>query len=194
MRTLAAAVASTVLVVMATPAAAHAVLGVTGFVGGLLHPLLMPSHLMAALALGLLIGQQGWGSGVPLMYAIAVCAGLGVIALGTVPRFAEETVLAAGGAVGLLVALAWRVLWVVGAGLAAVAGFALALDSPPEAISLAEAHLTLLGTALGAPVLVAAAAFVAARLCRDWQRIGMRIAGSWIAASAMLVLALRFLR
>jgi hypothetical protein len=28
-------------------------------------------------------------------------------------------------------------------------------------------------------------------LTRDWQRIGARIFGSWIAASAILVLALR---
>jgi hypothetical protein len=30
------------------------------------------------------------------------------------------------------------------------------------------------------------------RLRRDWQRIGLRIAGSWISASAVMVLALRF--
>jgi hypothetical protein len=33
-----------------------------------------------------------------------------------------------------------------------------------------------------------------ARSRRDWQRIGVRIAGSWIAASAILVLALRLAR
>ena len=37
----------------------------TPFVVGLLHPLLVPTHLMAVLALTLLIGQQNWGYGVP---------------------------------------------------------------------------------------------------------------------------------
>jgi urease accessory protein len=194
MRAAPAALALTALIATAAPAAAHAVLGITGFAGGLLHPLLIPSHLMAALALGLLIGQQGWGLGISLVYATAVCAGLGVIALGTVPQLAEETVLAAGGAMGGRVAWAGGGGGGGGAGLAAVAGFALALDSPPEAISLAEANLTLLGTALSATLLVVIPAFAAARLRRDWQRIGARVAGSWIAASAMLVLALQWLR
>jgi len=29
---------------------------------------------------------------------------------------------------------------------------------------------------------------------RPWQRIGLRVVGSWIAASAILVLALRLMR
>jgi urease accessory protein len=180
--------------VLAGPASAHSVFGITGFTGGLLHPLLVPTHLMAVAALALLIGQQGWGYGVSIVYAVAICAGLGTIALGTVPTLAEEVLLAASAGIGLLVAVAWPVLWAVGAAFAAVVGFVLALDSPPEAISLAEANLTLLGTALSATALLMALAWLVSRLQRDWQRIGIRIAGSWIAASAILVLALRFLR
>jgi hydrogenase/urease accessory protein HupE len=179
---------------LAGPAAAHAVFGVTGFGGGILHSLAVPSHLMAVLVLGLLIGQQRWGFGMPLLFAVAVCGGLGVIARGAVPMLAEETLLAAAAAIGILVASGWPVLWVVGAGLAAVAGFALALDSPPEAVTLAEANLTLLGTALSAVALLIAVAQAVMRLQQSWQRIGVRIGGSWIAASAILVLALRFLR
>jgi urease accessory protein len=181
-------------VATAGSASAHAVFGTTGFGGGLLHPLIVPTHLMAAVALGLLIGQQRWAAGIQIIYAIAVCAGLGTIALGVVPALAEETVLAACAAISLLAMLARPVLWVVGAGLAAVMGYALALDSPPEAISLFEANLTLLGTALSAIILLAALAYLASQLQRDWQRIGARILGSWIVASAILVLALRLFR
>jgi hypothetical protein len=39
--------------------------------------------------------------------------------------------------------------------------------------------------------MIAAIAFISAALPAFWQRIGIRIAGSWIAASAILVLALR---
>jgi urease accessory protein len=179
------------LVALAGPAAAHSVFGITGFAGGLLHPLVVPTHLMVVVALALLNGQQGWHHGIAAVYAAAVAAGLGIIALGIVPSLAQETLLAASAAIGLLVALAWPVLWMVGAGLAAIAGFALALDSPPEAITLQEANLTLLGTALSATVLLVVLSFLVSLLRRDWQRIGTRIVGSWIAASAFLVLAQR---
>jgi urease accessory protein len=194
MKLLARWLAIVALIAVAEPASAHSVFGITGFTGGLLHALAVPTHLMAVVALGLLIGQQGWGYGVWTVYAFAVCAGLGTIALGTVPTLGEETLLAATAVTGLLVALAWPVLWMVGAGLIVVAGFALALDSPPEAISLTQANLTLLGTALSAIALPVALGKLVSRLQRDWQRIGVRILGSWIAASAILVLALRLLR
>src|SRR5262245_62430879 len=42
-----------------SPASAHAVIpGVGGFAGGLVHPLLVPAHLIALLVLGLFIGHQ----------------------------------------------------------------------------------------------------------------------------------------
>jgi hypothetical protein len=51
--------------------------------------------------------------------------------------------------------------------------------------------LALIGTALSAMLLVVLLAALPPRFSRDWQRIGLRIVGSWIAASAVLVLALR---
>ena len=55
-----------------------------------------PNHLAAhVLALGLLIGQQGWSRAVIVVYAAAVLTGLGAIALAYVPTFAQEGLLAA---------------------------------------------------------------------------------------------------
>ena len=181
---------------MTDAAAAHPVYpGIGGFPGGLLHPLLVPTHLIALVALGLLIGlQPRWGWAVLAVYGTAIVAGLGAIALGTVPTLAEEALLTLAAVSGLLVALARPLPGAVGGVLAAATGLALALDSPPDAIILREANLTLLGTALGASTMLAAVVQLASRLRRDWQRIGVRIAGSWIAASAILVLALRFAR
>lgn len=190
----AAALASLLWLSSIAPASGHAVYGLTGLPGGLLHPVAVPAHVMALVAVSLLIGQQRWGYGIPIIYAVGIAAGCGTLALGTVPLLAEETLLAATAAAALLVALGRPVLWVVGAGLTAIAGYALALDSPPEAISLSEANLTLFGTAASAaavPVILSAAI---ARLRRNWQHIGIRVAASWIAASAVLVLAMRFLR
>ena len=36
--------------------------GVGSFYGGLLHPVMVPSHLITLVALGLLIGQRGLGA------------------------------------------------------------------------------------------------------------------------------------
>jgi urease accessory protein len=185
------------LVLLAAPAQAHPPpLGIPGYFGGFLHPMFVPAHLMAVLALGLLIGQQRpqWGKAALAAYVLALLAGLTAIAFAFVPERAGEAVLACAAVCGALTAAAPRLHGAIGGALAALTGLALALDSPPEVVSLREANLMLLGTAVGGTLLLLAIAGVAARLTRDWQRIGIRIAGSWIAASAVLVLALRFAR
>ena len=166
----------------------------TALFAGLLHPLVVPAHILAIVALALLIGQQGWRRSVPLAYVVAVLIGLGAIAMAYVPKFTEETLLALTAITGLLVALSRKLQQGLGMLLAAAMGLSLALDSPPEAISLMQANLTLLGTALGAVLLLLALLQGTARLRHHWQRIGGRIAGSWIAATAILVLALRLVR
>jgi urease accessory protein len=82
----------------------------------------------------------------------------------------------------------------IGCVLAVLLGFCIALDSPPEAISLSEANLMLVGTGVGASALLIAAIAIVRSATKDWSRIGLRILGSWIAASAILVLVLRFAR
>jgi hypothetical protein len=76
--------------------------------------------------------------------------------------------------------------------LAAIAGAVLALDSPPQAVRIAEAYATLAGTAVGACAMLVVVAALAGHANADWQRLGVRILGSWIAASAILVLAVQF--
>jgi hydrogenase/urease accessory protein HupE len=166
----------------------------TAFWAGLLHPVLIPTHAMAVLGLALLIGRQRWGRTGTTIYAATVPTGLGAIAIGHVPLLAGEGLLAASAVSGLLVALD-RPLprWLV-ALLAGATGFALALDSPPEAISLREANLTLVGTAIGATVLLIGLVLVTSRPMQGWPRIGVRILGSWIAASAILVSTLYLAR
>ncbi|MCX7314840.1 MAG: hypothetical protein NTV56_24830 [Alphaproteobacteria bacterium] len=156
--------------------------------------LLLPLHIMAMLALGLLIGQQGWRRVVTAAYATAVAAGLMAIALAYVPRFASECLLTATVLAGLMLALARPCPGWGGVALAATIGTSLAVDSPPETISLREANLTLAGIWVGACVAVWLVAALSVRCQRTWQRLGIRVAGSWIAASAILVLALRLVR
>lgn len=166
----------------------------TGFAEGLLHPLAVPTHFMGMAALALLIAQQNWGRLEFGVYAAAVLCGLGAIAAAYVPVLAQECLLAVSAATGLLVALARPLPRSVGFLLAAAIGLALALDSPPEAISLRDANLALLGTAIGATMVLVAVAQGASLLTGHGQRTGVRVIGSWIAASALLALALRLAR
>jgi urease accessory protein len=169
-------------------------LGIGGFPGGLMHSLFVPAHAMAVLALGLLIGQQAWSRMAALSFVLGLAAGLGVMTLGVVPSWMNELVLGGALIAGLLAALTRPVPEMLGCILAVLLGFCIALDSPPEAISLTEANLMLIGTGLGATALLIAAIAIASRLKAGWARIAARIVGSWIAASAILVLALRLVR
>jgi hypothetical protein len=54
--------------------------------------------------------------------------------------------------------------------------------------------VALSGTAFSALVLFTLFATLSACLTRPWQQIGRRIIGSWAAASAILVLALRLVK
>ena len=80
----------------------------------------------------------------------------------------------------------------VAATIAFAAGAALGLDSPPETIFLGEAAVMLIGAACGAVAALALVTLCAAALGRPWQGMALRVAGSWIAAIAALVLALRW--
>jgi hypothetical protein len=93
-------------------------------------------------------------------------------------------------AFGAMVAAAWApklLAWL----LAAIAGAALALDSPPQAVRIAEAYVTLAGTAVGACAMLVVVVAIAGHASAEWQRLGLRLLGSWIAASAILVLAVQ---
>ena len=166
----------------------------SAFFSGSLHPLVIPAHLLALLALGLLIGQQRAMLSPSAGFATALAAGLTAIALAISETAALDVLLAATALAGVLLALARPLPTLLSTALAAVTGIALGLDSPPEAISLAAAIATLVGTGLGACLVLLLVAAAAHCLTRWWQRIGMRIVGSWLAASAILVLALRFAR
>ncbi|MBX9844286.1 MAG: HupE/UreJ family protein [Xanthobacteraceae bacterium] len=196
MRDLARALIALALVVAAEPALAHPPpLGVRGFWGGVLHPVFVTDHVVGILGLGLLIGGQArWGWLPPSAYVAALAAGLAAMTTGIVPRFANEAVLGTAVVAGLLVALARPLPQVLGAVLAVVLGLAVALDSPPEVLSVSEANLMLIGTGIGAAAFLIVVALASRQTQARWAGIGVRILGSWIAAAAILALALRFAR
>jgi urease accessory protein len=188
------------LVIAPEPVLAHPPpLGVRGFWGGVLHPVFVTDHVTGILALGLLTGSQDrWGFWPLLAYVGALALGLAAMTTGMVPRFANEAVLGTAVAAGLLVALGRPLPRWAGFLLVIVLGVAVALDSPPEVLSVGEANLMLFGTAIGAALFLIVVSKAARQAHNQpharWARIAVRIVGSWIAAAAILALALRLAR
>ena len=191
-----AALAALMLALTATPALAHRVApGVGGVLGGALHPLLVTDHSLAILGLGLLIGQQtDWARPAPFTFIVVLVAGLLILTLGVAVPYAGIVVMLCALIAGVLVAFGRALPEALGCGLAGVTGLAIALDSPPEVVSVREANWMLIGTGFGATILLIVVVEIASRLRPSWTRIGARVLGSWIAAGAILLLALRFAR
>jgi len=180
------------LLAMAGEARAHDVVaGVGGFSGGLLHPLLVPGHVLALVALGLAFGQKKERPRADLiLFAAGLAIGIGLV----VAAFAVTTdlaILAVAAAGGVAAAIGRPLPLPLSGPLAIIAGAAVAFDSVPQEIFMQTTLLALIGTAISTSVVVGLVAEGARGLTRDWQRIGTRILGSWIAAAAIMVLALR---
>jgi urease accessory protein len=167
-----------------------------GFFGGVLHPLFVPAHALAILGIALLAGQQmpRWPWPTVACYGAGLVAGFAVIVSPVVPQMADEVLLATAAVSSSLVAAAWPIPKFLVSALAFVTGLALGLDSPPHVTSVQDASAILLGTFFGAIILLLVVVEGSIVLSREWQRLGVRIVGSWSAASAIMVLALRLVR
>ena len=165
---------------------------IAAFLAGLWQ-FFLPTHLLAVGALGLLIGQGR--RVVPLApFGLGLVAGALVIASAVRETPAATALLAIAALAGALVVLAWAPLRWLNAMLALAAGGAVALNSPPHALTIPGAIAMQVGAGVAASATLALVALIASRATRPWQQIGVRVVGSWIAASAILVLALRLAR
>jgi urease accessory protein len=170
--------------------------GLGAFYGGLLHPVLTPTHGLALLGLGLLIGQQPAGKRLlpQLLFASALAAALLALAFAVGETPASDVLLAGVAISGALVAAAFPLPLLLLGMLAVVMGAAIGLDSPPDVVSIEEAVVMLIGTGLGGAIALGLVVAGVARVARHWQQIGVRVLGSWTAASALLAIAVRFAR
>ena len=184
-----AAAASVLL--LATPALAHAGSSAGGFVGGFAHPLFGPDHVVAMVAVGL------WGAflGAPAIWLLPIVFPLvmafgGVIGILGIPLPGVETAIALSAVVlGTMVALAARPpLWVAAVLVSAFAifhGHAHGVELPPGAdivaysvgFVVATGLLHLTGIAVG--------------LLARWPagRIAVRTAGGAIALAGVAFLS-----
>jgi urease accessory protein len=180
---------SAAVALIPSAAVAHApVPGVGVFWNGVLHPVLVPLHLLALLALGLALGQNAPGASRIALpaFALALAAAL---ALSRPDGTGTVAILAVALAASLLVVLGRGARIVVLMAALAVAA-AVGLDSPPVDAAAGNAVIAAAGTLTGAVLVVVLSGGVGAMCRQGWQRIAVRTAGSWIAAVSAIALAL----
>jgi hydrogenase/urease accessory protein HupE len=179
------------------PASAHSpAKGIGVFYNGMLHPYLVPGHLLVLLALGLMIGQHAPGSsryGLPTFVAAFLAS---IVALSWLPiaPLPEALLLVVSLLAGLMVAVSatpGRILPIL---LAVVAGIVLGMNSSPEGVPPGQTGLALAGTVSGAVLAIVYAGGLSAWLTRfpSWPPIAVRVLGSWTSACAFLVLVLEY--
>jgi hydrogenase/urease accessory protein HupE len=187
-------VAVVLLWLMAPVALAHSpIKGLDSFYAGVLHPVFVPAHVMSVLVLGILIGQQGVKPLQLAVMAFLLSVGGGLIVTGLYPEVqVGSPLLAVAALVAVLVAWCRPMPQPVYAVVAVVLGMLLGMDSVQSELTGRARWAALLGSGIAIYLLTLYAMVFAEYFSRHaWQRIGLRVIGSWIAAAALLVLSLR---
>jgi len=161
----------------------------------MLHPVYALEHLLVLLALGLLCGQQGWQSirwTVP-SFALALALGLVLTRFIPTPLQASLILLVITALLGLLLTLklslapAWVVVFTVPAGL--LMGWDSALSFLPG-MRLQTIYTGLIVIGLTATLLLSVFAVCSLALNKLWSGLVVRVLGAWLAAAAIMVVAL----
>jgi urease accessory protein len=177
--------------ICAEPSEAH--LNSTGMgpiYDGLMHFLTSPEDLVPVLALALLAGLRGAAHGrralftIPAAWLLGGLIGLTAAAANPHPIVAAAWFLVLGGLLAADTQLSLRVTTALAALLGLYDGY---LNSTGMG-QVGSAAVALLGLAFAVFVLVALAAAFVVQLRAQWARIAVRVAGSWIAASGLLML------
>ena len=179
------------LMMCAVPAEAH--LNSTGmgpFYDGLMHFLMSPEDIVPVFALALLAGMRGANYGrralftLPVAWLLGGLAGLSAVTAKPHPFAAAAWFLLMGG----LLAADAKVSLRVNTALAALLGVYHGYLNGTGMGRFETASVALLGLVFAVFVLIALAAAFVVWLRAHWARIAVRVAGSWIAASGLLML------
>lgn len=178
---------------LAQQASAHDSFNGNSLIEGALLPLQHPDQWLLLVAIGLWLGQQG-GSGQyrSLSFQALVCYFAAIAGLLLARQMQMHSwMLVCAALAGLLVAVRLRIPAVLAVLVAALGGFLVAFDAGQDLLHSQNVWLVALGMLAAVVVVFTLARFVSGCFRRGhWQQVLMRIVGSWIAASALLVLSL----
>jgi hydrogenase/urease accessory protein HupE len=181
------------LAVALAPGSAEAHLNSTGMgplYDGLAHFLTSPEDWVPVLALALWAGLRGAGHGrrallaLPGAWLLGGLLGLSASATTGSPFAASLWFLLLGGLLAADARLSPRVTSALAIGVGFAHGYLNGAGMGPSAF----AAVALVGLVFGVFALVALAAAFVVPLRAAWARIAVRVAGSWIAASGLLLL------
>ena len=184
-----------VVLMGAVPAEAH--LNSTGMgplYDGLMHFLMSPEDFVPVLALALLAGLRGAACGrralftLPAAWLLGGLMGLSAAASPGNAAASAVWFLLLGGLLAADAKLSLRVLTAIAALLGLYHGY---LNGTGMG-QFDTAAVALLGLVFAVFVMVALAAAFVVRLRAEWARIAVRVAGSWVAASGLLMLGWAF--
>lgn len=187
-----AMVSAVLVLLMLFPVRAEAHLNSTGLgpvYDGLLHFLLSPEDLLPVLALALLAGQRGADHGRRALFVLpaAWIAG-GLIGLTAHTEANTALTCISFFLLGVLLALEAKLPLRATTMLAVIVGLFHGFLDWSGMGRPANEGLVLLGLIFGIFVLVAIAAAFVVQLQCQWQRIAVRVVGSWIAACGLLMI------
>lgn len=166
--------------------------GINSFSNGLLHPVLVPAHLLLLIAVGVFIGQQGVKDNhiVLLSFVAANIVGL-IAAWFSLDLRLGLLVTGCAAVFGLLIAVKPVVGLLLKSVIAGMAGFVIGADSTQEALAGTAKMMALIGCAVGINFFILYPMALADYFKnKKWQEIGVRVIGSWVAAISFLMLAL----
>ncbi|HVY05345.1 MAG TPA: HupE/UreJ family protein [Burkholderiales bacterium] len=186
------------LLSMTLAGAAHAhstVKGVGDFYGGLLHVVTGLEHVLPFVALSLLAGQRGLkaqAEAVLLVFPVALMVGAALaLWLPPVPGLMFFNI-ASAILLGALVAIARPLPGALFYGLVVLFGLSHGFANGEAISGSIKAYLFILGVGLAGVAIIAYGTLMVDYLLRrqiGWITIAVRVAGSWIAAIGVLVLA-----
>jgi urease accessory protein len=181
-----------IALLVSEPSLAHTTIeGIGNFYNGLIHPFVVPAHVLVLVALGLLVGQRGADHLRSNLPAFALALGVALFLSGQVAVDQQYRLLLIVSALsGLLVAGSFRLSKSVSLAFSLGAAVLIGLDSKPDDKDNVERLVTLAGIWIASCFLLLWFFALADAFRRHWQRIAVRVAGSWITAISIMVLAL----
>lgn len=185
------------LMLAASPVMAHGALpGGGGFYSGAAHPFLAVEHTILLLGLGLLLGRMSDSSVGPTILALLSGLGMGIVAQGLIGISITHLVLGLGLVCGAALAIAPSLTRPIIMAGALIAGGLVGADTDGivDAADPLTTAFAVAGLVVGILVIVLNATALSRSLSRRGWQIATRVAGSWICAVTILILALAFVQ
>ncbi|BCE03398.1 HupE/UreJ family protein [Marinicellulosiphila megalodicopiae] len=164
------------------------------FFKGFLNPVLVPSLIILVIASAVYLGQQDQKDNFKILLSYLIATVIGAILSATIiPGSYEILILFIASILGLLSALNLSLKRIGYLIIAIVTGALLGIESTPVDILAKDKFSFLLASTLSLYLLFLSIITLSSLATKyEWQKISLRVIGSWIIAISLLVITLSF--